>query len=116
MEKLKPCPFCGGKVELILPYGESYPQVCCPECNTEVSVRYGKQAIIDKWNCQRAEAIARALAMYLVMKVGGCPNPNQPECRLHSEDKNSWEICTDCWLKRAECEAAKAKESKEVKK
>lgn len=52
--ELKPCPFCGGKAELLPGMSKSY-KVCCPMskggCGASISYKQGgiKEAV-DTWN------------------------------------------------------------------
>ena len=55
MEKLKPCPFCGGKAVLWqvtekLGDGESLFYICCEKCLSKTGRWYEKKNVIDMWN------------------------------------------------------------------
>ena len=50
MNKLKPCPFCGGKAELV--EGSDGWCVYCKECDCEM-VRFTKKQAVKIWNTRR---------------------------------------------------------------
>lgn len=67
MEKLKPCPFCGGKAAIygtyrdggevtIYPIGLGIYDVRCQECNAGFGDTYTtEELIIEKWNRRVSE-------------------------------------------------------------
>lgn len=48
-EKLKPCPFCGGEVQLIGEFGVNCPCVECPNCKIRTAWQIRDEAIYA-WN------------------------------------------------------------------
>ena len=52
MDKLKPCPFCGGKAELVIAKWnpEIVNYVRCTKCCTLQGQKETKQEAIDAWN------------------------------------------------------------------
>ncbi len=61
MERLKPCPFCGGEAEIVsllyVPYSIFY--VKCKECEISQNPYFEKQDAIAAWN--RREEAEKAL-------------------------------------------------------
>lgn len=62
IDKLKPCPFCGGKAAVIkhtfIGYGEDYYQPVCLDCNaSKADYRYRtEEDAINAWNRRAIEA------------------------------------------------------------
>ncbi len=56
MDKLKPCPFCGGEATIrkYEYFSEDTYNVYCEECGCEISMYYSEGDAIDAWN-RRAE-------------------------------------------------------------
>ena len=60
MEKLKPCPFCGGKAHIMK---MGYPHwIYCEDCGAKVHGRVvgevdGKKASIEAWNRRTNDAV-----------------------------------------------------------
>lgn len=51
MKELKPCPFCEGKVEMILIYGlPRVDGIRCRKCGAVVYFSEGEEKTIEKWN------------------------------------------------------------------
>ena len=58
-EKLKPCPFCGGRGKLrrwhgfmffVFLHGRTYYSVRCNSCDCETVSSTDRQFVIDRWN------------------------------------------------------------------
>ena len=49
-EKLKPCPFCGGKAKLLADHGNIKFWVCCKKCIADTLIYDSKQEAIESWN------------------------------------------------------------------
>lgn len=58
--KLKPCPFCGGKAELIktsyVVMGMPIYSVKCPMCSYYIGLDASADAAIEAWNTRSGEA------------------------------------------------------------
>lgn len=69
MEELKPCPFCGGKADIVSEHVD-YPYIGCEDCDVRIessdwSVTY-KEDLIEGWN-KRSISISEAeefISMY----------------------------------------------------
>ena len=59
-EELKPCPFCGGKAEL-MEVNKSCWVECC-SCGAMANIRTVSQLAINKWNKRAQPTIAEYLA------------------------------------------------------
>ncbi len=54
-EKLKSCPFCGGKASMYIAYDDGY-YVCCDECGCGLPVYNTEEEAIKIWNQRVADA------------------------------------------------------------
>lgn len=62
MEKLKPCPFCGGEAEksyikrkklfakFMFPYNSHYVYIRCKVCGATSKVKWSKEEATEAWN------------------------------------------------------------------
>ena len=53
MTKLKPYPFCGGEVELVMSEWRDNPYNCyifCPHCCFESGIYSKPEYVVEKWN------------------------------------------------------------------
>lgn len=49
-EELKPCPFCGGKAELILIKGMDEKYIKCTNCGVSTLLSIERKTVIREWN------------------------------------------------------------------
>lgn len=57
VEELKPCPFCGGKAELIRSATSYYCHVTCPNCGVFTAAFNLDETAIEAWNLRRKPVI-----------------------------------------------------------
>ena len=50
MDKLKPCPFCGGEAELYEDDCSSKFYVCCEACGCSTALHWREEYVIEVWN------------------------------------------------------------------
>jgi Lar family restriction alleviation protein len=67
LERLLPCPFCGGKAERIT-IGDDEPDnaggdvICCTQCQASSHVEFGrKENLVSRWNTRAQSARIAAL-------------------------------------------------------
>lgn len=78
MTDLKPCPFCGGKVEIDMLDSENsrnvkiYSAVHCPECHEWFFKGLSRGKIIERWN-RRAQPENKPLTLEELRRMDGQP-------------------------------------------
>lgn len=50
MSELKPCPFCGGKAEIITLMGVNAKYIQCENCRISTEVSGEEKILIELWN------------------------------------------------------------------
>lgn len=106
MTDLKPCPFCGGKVEIDMLDSENsrnvkiYSAVHCPECHEWFFKGLSRGKIIERWN-RRAQPENKPLTCDAVPVVRGewLNIPNRYVCvagdRPYRGNATSCSVCHD---------------------
>lgn len=60
-DKLLPCPFCGGKADIIepiytAPNAKKWGIVQCVKCGAEITSQYGQNHVMAAWNTRQGGA------------------------------------------------------------
>ena len=81
-DKLKPCPFCGGKA-IIDGCDDTLWIVICKECNASIGYKETEQEAVEAWNTRKGETFTKAEAD-IVLKNYGEKKTINPSLKLCS--------------------------------
>ena len=99
MDKLKPCPFCGGEAK-IKENGAEYNYISCKRCKNGTAYGYQDQ-VIARWNTRAERTCKRVSSAIEVGEVNGhkiaIPEYRCGECNRWLSDADKY--CPNCGAK-----------------